>query len=204
MSKKLKKNQRYIYVLLSRTHTVLATLIRLYTREPYSHVSVSLDAEMNHLYSFGRKWRLIPFIGGFIKEDLEKGVYGADAYVKCRVYKVPVTEEQYRYISDEIQHFVENKDTYGYNYIGLFGAPFGIRYTDDTHFMCSQFVTHIFNSGGIRLFSKDMAEVRPFDFHSTLKDEQIYEGKLCNYRTFLASKERHHKAENEDVYAEAI
>lgn len=188
MSKKLKNNQRYIYVLLSKTNTVVARLIRLYTKEPYSHVSIALDAELNELYSFARKQRFNPLNSGFIKEDLEKGVFGADKSTICCVYEVPVTEEQYQHMRKEITHFVDNEKNYGYNYAGLFGAMFGINRDDGIHYMCSQFVTHVFNTGGVKLFPTEKGLVRPFDFHIRLKDKQIYDGKLCEYRDYLKAK----------------
>ena len=55
MSIESQKDQRYIYVLLSRTHTMPARLIRLFTGEPYSHTSIALDIELKSLYSFARK-----------------------------------------------------------------------------------------------------------------------------------------------------
>ncbi len=204
MSKKLEKNQRYIYVLLSRTHTVPARLIRLYTKEPYSHASIALDIELKELYSFARKYRYNPFDSGFVREDLDKGVFGADKNVQCRVYEVPVTEEQYEHIHDEISHFVKNKEDYGYNYIGLFGAMFGKNVEDGTHFLCSQFVSHVFYRGGIKLFSKDKGLIRPFDFHMKLKDKEIYAGKLNEYRDFLKKYDRDKALYAKEDYAEAM
>ena len=101
------------------------------------------------------------------------------------MYRIPVTEEQYAYIVDEIEHFINNKDDYGYNYLGLFSAMFGKDITDGTHFMCSQFVYHVFCKGGMRLFQEEHKVVRPFDFHIRFKDKQIYKGNLHEYRRFL-------------------
>ena len=182
MSKQLEKNQRYIYVLLTGTNTIVAKLIRLYTKEPYSHASIALDAELKQLYSFARKQRFNPLNSGFVMEDLEKGVFGADKKANCGVYEVPVTEEQYEYICEEIGRFINNQDHYKYNYFGLFSAMFGKEIQDDTHFLCSQFVNHVFFNSGIQLFADEKGLVRPFHFHGRLKDNQIYAGKLCEYR----------------------
>ena len=204
MAAKLEKKQKNIYILLSRTHTVPATLIRLYTKEPYSHVSIALDMELKELYSFARKHRFNPLDSGFVEEDLDKGIFGADKSIRCRVYEVAVTDEQYGQIREEISHFIKNKEDYGYNYRGLFGAMFGKNHEDGTHFLCSQFVTHVFYRGGIKLFSKDKGLIRPFDFHIELKDKQIYEGKLCRYRDFLKKQRNLEKESGEDSYAEAM
>ena len=78
MRNKTKKQTKYIYVLLSRTHTTPARLIRFFTREPYSHASIALDIELNQLYSFARKHIHNPFDCGFIEENIETGIFGMD------------------------------------------------------------------------------------------------------------------------------
>ncbi len=202
MTKELVKNQRYIYVLLTGTNTIVAKLIRLYTKQPYSHASIALDAQLDELYSFARKQRFNPLNSGFVKEDICKGVFGADKNARCGVYRIPVTEEQYEYISEEIAHFVNNKDVYGYNYLGLFSAMFNKNIADGTHFMCSQFVYHVFCKGGIKLFQDESKVVRPFDFHVRLKDKQIYKGNLHEYRQFL--KNCNLQVNDNEEYAEAM
>lgn len=204
MSKQLDKNQRYVYVLLTGTNTIVARLIRLYTRKPFSHASIALDVELEELYSFARKQRFNPLNSGFVKENLNTGVFGADKNARCGVYRIPVTEEQYEYASKEIKHFAENQKDYGYNYIGLFSAMFGINVADGTHFMCSQFVYHICHKSGIAQFPENNGLVRPFDFHMKLKDNQIYKGKLSEYRQYLNSHRYGDIIHDEEGYAEAI
>ena len=187
MTKELQKNQRYIYVLLSRTHTVPARLIRFFTGEPYSHTSIAMDIEfeLREMYSFARKHVYNPFDCGFIDEDIESGIFGMDKSIRCSVYAVPVTEEQYRHVKQEIDVFVKNREEYKYNYTGLVSIMFGKNTEDGKHFFCSQFVSHIFYKSGIRLFSKEEGLIKPYDFHVRLKDKRIYKGKLSEYRNFL-------------------
>ena len=165
MTESLENRTRRIYVLLSRTHTTPARLIRFFTKEPYSHASIALDEELKELYSFARKHVHNPFDCGFIEEDIESGIFGLDKNIYCSVYEVPVTEEQYRIIQEEINVFRKNKDVYQYNYTGLVGVMFGKSVTDGRHFFCSQFVSHIFYKSGVRLFAKSNGLIRPYDFH---------------------------------------
>ncbi len=196
-------DQRYIYVLLSRTHTVPARLIRLFTREPYSHVSIALDAELHNMYSFARKHIYNPFDSGFIDENIETGIFGKDKNTYCSVYEVPVTEEQYQKLKCEINIFIRNRDVYKYNYTGLVGAMFGKNIEDGTHFFCSQFVSYVFCKSGVMLHSKKNGLLRPYDFHIQLKDQQIYTGKLSEYRLFL--QKRYANLEDyEEEFAQAI
>ncbi len=180
--------QKYIYVMLSRTHTIPARLIRLYTGNPYSHTSIALDSELKQMYSFARKGVWNPFDSGFIKENIDSGVFGRDKNVYCSIYAVPVTDEQYQAIKDEISCFIKNQDEYGYNYTGLVFAMFGKNIEDGKHFLCSQFVNHIFYKSGMSLFDKENTLVKPYDFHIKLKHYRIYRGKLTEYRHFLEKR----------------
>ena len=204
LSTELQKDQRYIYVLLSRTHTVPAKLIRLFTREPYSHTSIALDVNLNEMYSFARRGIHNPFDCGFINENIETGIFGLDKNVYCSVYAVPVTAEQYRMIQNEIGSFIKNREIYRYNYTGLVGIMFGKNIVDEKHFFCSQFVSHIFYKSGIKLFSKENGLIRPYDFHIRLKDKRIYKGKLSEYRQFLKSCQDDRIDYQDKDYAKAI
>lgn len=204
MSIKLQKEERYIYVLLSRTHTIPAKLIRLFTGEPYSHTSIAIDIELNELYSFARKHIRNPFDCGFINENIDTGIFGLDKNVHCSVYAVSVTEEQYQMVKREIQSFVKNREHYKYNYTGLVGIMFGKNIVDGKHFFCSQFVSYIFYKSGIQLFAKENGLIRPYDFHIRLKERRIYRGKLSEYREFLKKHHSESISYLEKKYAEAI
>ncbi|MBQ9983417.1 MAG: hypothetical protein IJP29_02385 [Lachnospiraceae bacterium] len=199
MTKDKKNNQRYIYVLLSRTNTVVATLVRFFTQAPYSHTSISLDPELEHLYSFARRKINNPLTAGFIHEDIEKGVFGSDDSITCKVYRVPVTEEQYKRIKAEIAKFNERPSYYGYNFLGLFAGILRLNIKDERRFTCCAFVDHVLVAGGIHLFDNENKLIKPYDFHNELYQHEMYEGRLCEYRNFL---ERHSLSEN--GYAEAI
>lgn len=201
MTESLDNCTRRIYVLLSRTHTTPARLIRFLTKEPYSHASIALDVELKELYSFARKHIHNPFDCGFIEEDIEAGIFGMDKNVYCSVYEVPVTEEQYRIIREEINVFRKNRDVYQYNYTGLAGVMFGKSVTDGKHFFCSQFVSHIFYKSGVRLFTKSNGLIRPYDFHIRLREHCIYQGKLSEYRNFLRCRQKGIKVE---MYMEEV
>ena len=201
MTESLDNCTRRIYVLLSRTHTTPARLIRFLTKEPYSHASIALDVELKELYSFARKHIHNLFDCGFIEEDIETGIFGMDKNVYCSVYEVPVTEEQYRIIREEINVFRKNRDVYQYNYTGLAGVMFGKSVTDGKHFFCSQFVSHIFYKSGVRLFTKSNGLIRPYDFHIRLREHSIYQGKLSEYRRFLRCRRKGIKVE---MYMEEV
>lgn len=199
MTKDKKNKQRYIYVLLSRTNTIIAAMVRFFTKAPYSHTSISLDPELEHLYSFARRKINNPLTAGFIHEDIEKGVFGSDKRITCKVYKIPVTEEQYEKIHAEIVKFKQDPDYYKYNFVGLFAGILRLNIRDDRHFTCCAFVDHVLVAGGISLFEDENKLIKPYDFHNELHEHEMYEGKLCEYRQHLENI-----ALSEGGYAKAI
>lgn len=193
---KLQKDQRYIYVLLSRTHTVPARLIRLFTKAPYSHTSLALDLELKEMYSFARRHIYNPFDSGFVHEDIATGIFGRDKNVYCSVYAIPVTEKQYHIVKEELRHFIEHEELYNYNYMGLVGVLFGKNVSKDYNYFCSQFVSHVLSRSGIELFKKECGLIQPYDFHLQLRKQRIYSGKLSEYRRYIKACQKQEFREN--------
>ena len=50
-----------IYIILTYTGTLLSKIIKFYTKNEFSHVSISLDKELKYMYSFGRLNAYNPF-----------------------------------------------------------------------------------------------------------------------------------------------
>ena len=64
-----------IYIVLTHTGTVLSRIIKDYTQDEFSHVSISLDKELKEMYSFGRLNPYNPFWGGFVQEGINFGTF---------------------------------------------------------------------------------------------------------------------------------
>ena len=64
-----------IYIILAHTVTILSTIIRYWTKDEFSHVSIALVAELEQMYSFGRLNPYNPFWGSFVHEHIDKGTF---------------------------------------------------------------------------------------------------------------------------------
>ena len=64
-----------VYIVLTNTGTFLSRIVTVYTRKEFSHVSISLDENLNYMYSFGRLNAYNPFIGGFVHESPKYGTF---------------------------------------------------------------------------------------------------------------------------------
>ncbi|ROR26303.1 hypothetical protein EDD66_10825 [Mobilisporobacter senegalensis] len=175
---------REIYIMLSQTRTYFARLIKLYTKEPYAHASIAFDEDLEEMYSFARLRPKNPFITGFVEEDINSGVFGACTETTCCVYSLKVTQEQYDRLKSEVEVFKRNRDKYSYNFLGIVGVMIHKPINSKNRYFCSQFVAHILEKSGIKLFNKSSALVRPFDIRICPKLKKIYQGKLVDYRDY--------------------
>ena len=67
-----------IYLIITYTGTLPAKLIKLYTKNEYSHISISLDKELNEMYSFARKNPYNFLNAGMIQEYINQEEYKYD------------------------------------------------------------------------------------------------------------------------------
>lgn len=170
-----------IYILLTRTGTALGSAIKLYTRGSWSHASIALDENLEELYSFSRKYTWNPFIGTFMEEDIEDGVFAVKTETQCMVLKVSVTDEQYASAEDIINRFKANKQAYGYSVLGLIYFMLGRPRYSSNKYTCAGFVTHVIEGAQVAAFEKHGSLVQPDDFMH-LDSEVVYEGLLRDYR----------------------
>ena len=176
-----------IYILLSRTGTVPSKVIRFLKPMPYAHASIAFDENLTEMYSFARKKVHYPFYCGLIDEDIDKGVFAKKKTTKCLVLRLPVTEEEYGRVHENVEKFKEHRRRYGYNYLGVFAARAHIAIERKYNYFCTQFVDKVLQMSGIDLFGKKPGLVTPDDYRTSDKLEHFYEGLLVNYRNWLSS-----------------
>ena len=177
-------NKRRIYIVLSQTNTYPARAIHFYTKEPYAHASISFDDDLEEMYSFARRGTYNPFNAGFIREDIDTGVFGRFSSTTCCVFELEITNKQYYSLRKEINVFVQNMDYYSYNYLGLLGAAFNIPIKSKQKYFCSQFVAYVLQQSKINIFDKDYSLIKPRDIRINPYLKPIYQGKLAEYRIY--------------------
>jgi len=175
----MSSKNREIYILSSHTGTVLSKLVKVFTRAEFSHVSISLDKELNGMYSFGRLNPYNPFIGGFVHEGINIGTFNRFQKTKAEIFSIKVTEVQYNKIKEEIKNFETNKLLYKFNIIGLILAGIDLKYKRENHFYCAEFVKYLFDVAGIDMNLS--TPVKPMYFKVEEQVELLYNGLLKNY-----------------------
>lgn len=175
-----------VYVILSQTMTMPARLIKFYTKKPYAHASIAFDEHLDEMYSFARRGIWNPFNAGFISEDICAGIFGKyEDSTMCSIYRVKLTKEQYERVREIVGTFVSDRMSYSYSYLGLIGVAFNYPVTRNRKFFCSQFVAYVLKAAGVNVSDKIPALTRPEDLRNCEVFEEIYVGKLSEYRTYL-------------------
>lgn len=167
-----------VYIVLTDTGTLFTRLIKLFTKQPLNHASMSFSKELDVVYSFGRKRPNNPFIGGFVKEDM-KGKLFKDA--TCAVYSCSVSTTEYQKMQRFIQGIEQKQYHYKYNFKGLFGVLLKKEMKTNKAFFCSEFVATVLNTGGIAINKKPARFVKPNDFMESGNFKLIYKGNLSAY-----------------------
>lgn len=167
-----------VYLLFSSTNTVLSRTIDIYTQTSLNHVSISLDRSLDLVYSFGRKRPNNPFIGGFIKENLNLPFFSK---ATCAIYQLRITEEEYKAISEKIFLMESQKHLYRYNALGLVGVMLNKEFIRENTFFCSQFVATLLEESGVYKGSKSPGLIRPQDLRTWRELKLVYEGELRSY-----------------------
>lgn len=183
-------DKNHLYIVLTRTNTVLSRLIRLFMNDEYTHAAISLDKDLNNMYSFGRKYIYNPFIGRFKREYIDDGFYRLQKEVPCIVLEVKVSKQQYEKAQSVVGGFISNSHLYKYNYKGLFYNLFDVERYEDKRFVCSEFVYYVLNQSGIADFDIPRNLVRPQSLLD-IKSNIVFKGDLKHF----GKRENHYMIE---------
>ena len=169
-----------IYIVLTHTGTVLSRIIKGYTRDEFSHVSISLDKELKEMYSFGRLNPYNPFWGGFVQEGINFGTFKRFRKTVCKIYSLKITEEQYNNVRGMIEYIKSSKQLQKFNVIGLFAVGFNKRISFENSFYCAEFVKYVLDKSGIENNLPEL--IKPEDFKNIQDLNEIYSGRLRKYQ----------------------
>lgn len=171
-----------LYIILTHTGTILSQIIKYYTKDEFSHISIALDADLEKMYSFGRLNPYNPFIGSFIHEHINKGTFKRFKNTKAKVYSFFVTDEQYERAKKTIQYFENNKEKYRFNILGLACVSINKRIIRKNTFYCAEFVKHILKAARIPDANNLPEIIKPEDFKQLSGLILEYEGLLRKYK----------------------
>ena len=108
-------NNGGIYILLTRSGTLLSGAISLFTGDSYTHVSLAFDPELRSLCSFARRNAAFPLPAGLVREDLHEGYFCRHGEMPCALYALPVSRSAYGKARQKVEKMLENRLDYRYS-----------------------------------------------------------------------------------------
>ena len=169
-----------IYIVLAHTGTLLSRIIKMKTGAEYTHSSIAFDENLDEMYSFGRKYSYIAFIGGFVKEGASFGTYKRFYNTEISIFELNVTYEQYNKIQEIIEYVKLHKDEYKFNILGLFLAGFNRKRKQEKTYYCAEFVKKVLEKADVDV--SNLPEViKPENFKNLKDSKLIYKGLLKDY-----------------------
>ncbi len=159
----LRTDMKKLYILLSRSRSLLSMTIRVATGDPYTHVAIAFDRELEELYSSSRWNGVDLFPSGPCQEQLNRGLYTRER-TPCLVYELAVEDDVYEQAKAEVNRIIEQQELYHYNILGLLFCFFGIPWQRKRAFFCSQFVGEILERSGALDLPRDPSLLRPSDY----------------------------------------
>lgn len=186
-----KRTMKDIYIVLSQTRSIVSRLIRLATGDMYTHVSIGFEDEPGTTYSFGRIFPHNPLWGGFVRESVTFGTMKRFRDADAAAIRIRIEDGAYERMRRHIAAMYADRRRYGYNYIGLLIAKFGIAYRCENRYYCSEFLKELLERFGVVPAGELSEVVRPADFLNIRCGELIYRGSLYKFaaaqrrRTFL-------------------
>lgn len=169
-----------IYIVLTHTGTFLSQIIKKYTKDEFSHISISLDIELNEMYSFGRLNPYNPFWAGFVHEHINMGTFKRFYNTRSQIYSLEISEEQYESIKNNINKIKSEKEYYRFNILGLLAVGFHKKIKREHSFYCAEFVKYVIEKAEIDIELPEI--IKPEDFKKINELQEIYKGLLRKYQ----------------------
>jgi len=176
------KVMKKIHIILTHTGTILSQIIKHWTGDEFSHISIALDADLEQMYSFGRLNPYNPFWGSFVHEYINKGTFKRFKKTRAEVYSMFITDEQYEKAQRTIAYFEKNKQKYKFNILGLACVSINKKIIRKNTFYCAEFVRHILKVIGITEVNELPEIIRPQNFKELPGLRLEYEGLLKKYK----------------------
>ena len=178
----------YIYLVISETPTKFGEVIRRFAHIRYNHASIAFDENLRRLYSFGRRQYKNPLNAGLIREYPERFTLRRFSRVNVRIYRIPVTREQYLQGKSRILEIRHDRDGYLYNLFSVLSFPLLRGFHTYKAYSCAEFTAHMLRTMGLEPdASKLSCEFTPEEIGDHFGDLLFFEGNLLDYWTSAPS-----------------
>ncbi len=157
----------YLYIMLSRTNTRIARLIRCFTHARYNHVSLSLDESFQNFVSFARYNQDVALAGGYVTEPADRILHSGEQ-IPVKIFRVEINQTQHAQLQSLFKQAGNRDSGLIYNTLGAILAPMHLRLKVNGAYTCLEFACTIL---GLRCVTLQQLE-------EALTPYLIYDGAL--------------------------
>lgn len=175
-----------LYLLLTRSGTLLSRTIAAMTCDTYTHVSIALEDDLEVFYSFARRQAVLPLPAGLTCESPTRGYWGRHPAIPCTLLALPVSEAAYARVARRIERMHAHADEYPYSLLGVLLCALGIPRDRGERYFCSQFVGELLAASGAVELPRDTSLLHPDDFLALPGTETLYTGTVGALNDFLS------------------
>ncbi len=172
-----------IYIMLTQVGTLVSKSIKFYTKAKYNHSSIGVDPNLRVFYSFARRVRYFPLIGGFITEVVNEGIFKYHPETECAIYSKRVDNATYNKVCALLDLYKSNPKKYHYNLMALVGILINKPISSKNNRTCAEFIAKVLDEANIYKFKKPFPLVRPDDMPNIPNIKLLYEGRMLDLDT---------------------
>jgi len=146
--------------------------LRKVTRYDYNHISISLEKNLNQMYSFSRYKLNRPFSGGFVEESMRRYLVD-NKNLELVVYTIPLDDEAYDKVNDLLENMLEDRDIHRYSFKEAVFTYFPfVNYRSSTNYTCLTFAIKILEIADIISEENNIKSIKQLqDLLSDYKNE---------------------------------
>lgn len=174
----MNKNRK-IYILFTRSNTLLSRTIHLATGDEFTHVSIAFDEDLSSLCSFARRYSALPLPAGLVQERINGGYMQSHGDMSCMLCSLDVSEQAYWAAREMAGDMLSHSRDYRYSLRGLAMCRLGIPEERPQRFFCSQFVAELLQSSGALELPKPASLMRPQDLAQLSLLHCLYRGEIA-------------------------
>ena len=167
-----------IYILLTKSNTVVSQMVKLTTSDMYTHVSISFEEDLTPFYSFARHYTYLPLPAGLRPEYLNRGFFKRYPNIPCALYVLSVEDDVYYEAKKMVEQMVQESFKYKFNILGLLLCRLSIPSHRKNHYFCSEFVSEVLTNSKALPLPKDPSLMRPNDYTNIPALEFLFEGRV--------------------------
>lgn len=175
-----------IYILLTRSTTIISRVVSIFTGDKFTHASLSCDKDLHTLCSFTRRHPAFPLPAGLMEEELREGYYDHHRQIPCALLIVSVEDSVYAALQKRLHRMLSCRKRYHYHISGLLRCRMGLESYHPTKYFCSRFVAELLEESGALQLPKNASLMRPQDFLSLPETTCVYQGRLSELLYILS------------------